>query len=145
MFDIGFSELVLIALIALIVLGPKRLPEAARAAGRWTAKLRHFITNVKHDFDSEMRNAEIMELQKLKQELDDTRRAMQDVSGHMIQRIGEFPTDASKPATTPFIEPLATPPIKKKRAKTGRSKKSKKASTTQPLHGSNRTKRTKPV
>ncbi len=88
MFDIGFSELVLIALLALIVLGPKRLPEAARTAGRWMAKLRHFVSEVRHDLDRELRNAEIMELQKLKHELDDTRRIMAETSSSVMQKIG---------------------------------------------------------
>ena len=49
MFDIGFSELVAVGLIALIVLGPKRLPEVARTAGRWMGQLRRFIADVKQD------------------------------------------------------------------------------------------------
>ena len=40
MFDIGFSELVLIALVALVVLGPERLPKAARRAGLWVRRAR---------------------------------------------------------------------------------------------------------
>lgn len=45
MFDIGFSELVLLALIALIVLGPERLPRVARAMGYWTGRARAYARN----------------------------------------------------------------------------------------------------
>ena len=58
MFDIGFSELVVIGLIALIVLGPKRLPEVARTAGKWMGQLRRFIDNVKQDLDHEIHQDE---------------------------------------------------------------------------------------
>lgn len=93
MFDVGFSELVLIALLALIVLGPKRLPEMARTAGRWMAKIRHFVANVKQDFDRGMRNAELTELHQLKQELDETRRLMEDTSGRLMQQISAIPSE----------------------------------------------------
>jgi len=61
-FDIAFSELVVIGLIALVILGPKRLPEMARAAGRWTARIRRFIEDVKRDMGSELRREELAEL-----------------------------------------------------------------------------------
>jgi len=65
MFDIGFSELVVIGLIALIVLGPKRLPEVARTAGKWMGQLRRFIADVKLDLDREMHTEDLAELRKL--------------------------------------------------------------------------------
>lgn len=85
MFDIGFSELVLIGLLALIVLGPKRLPEAARAAGRWMARLRRFIADVKRDFDRELHGEELAELRRLKEELDETRRLIGESSSEILQ------------------------------------------------------------
>ena len=59
MFDIAFSELVLIGLVALVVLGPRRLQEAARTAGRWMARLRRFVDDVKRDMDAELRQTEL--------------------------------------------------------------------------------------
>ena len=49
MFDIGFSELLLFGVIALIVLGPEKLPQAARTAGQWYAKLRRTISTLQSD------------------------------------------------------------------------------------------------
>jgi sec-independent protein translocase protein TatB len=102
MFDIGFSELVVIGLIALIVLGPKRLPEVARTAGRWLGRLRRFVSEVKQDLDREMHQEELAELRKLKQELDATRNLMQDASGELVKGFTEIAGDG---AAEPTIRP----------------------------------------
>lgn len=54
MFDIGFSELLLIAVVALVVLGPERLPKAARFVGLWVRKARAQWYSVKSEFEREM-------------------------------------------------------------------------------------------
>lgn len=97
MFDIGFSELVAVSLIGLIVLGPKRLPEVARTAGRWMGQLRRFITDVKQDLDREIHSEELSELRKLKRELDSTRRLMQDTSGELVKGFAEIDPGAAAP------------------------------------------------
>ncbi len=96
MFDIGFSELVLLGLLALIVLGPKRLPEAARAAGRWIARLRRFIADVKRDFDRELHSEELAELRRLKDELDETRRLIGESSSEILQGLNAQVAELSK-------------------------------------------------
>ncbi|OGI48952.1 MAG: twin arginine-targeting protein translocase TatB [Candidatus Muproteobacteria bacterium RBG_16_65_34] len=106
MFDVGLSELLLIAVVALIVLGPKRLPEVARAAGRWLARIRRFVADVKQDFDREMHDEELKELRKLKDDLDDTRRLMQETSGKLIQ---EFTAIPEARATVANPQPSASP------------------------------------
>lgn len=80
MFDIGFWELALVGILALIVLGPKRLPEAARAAGYWVGRIRHFIMNAKQDLDREMQGGGLDELRRLKEELEQTRRYMEETT-----------------------------------------------------------------
>jgi sec-independent protein translocase protein TatB len=97
MFDIGFSELVVVSLVGLIVLGPKRLPEVARTAGRWVGQLRRFIADVKLDLDREIHSEELSELRKLKQELDSTRRLMQDTSGELVKGFAEIDPAAAAP------------------------------------------------
>lgn len=59
MFDIGFSELLLIAVVALLVLGPERLPKAARFAGLWVRKARSQWYSVKSEFEREMASDEL--------------------------------------------------------------------------------------
>lgn len=108
MFDVGFSELVLIALLALIVLGPKRLPEAARAAGRWVGKLRRFVSDVKQDFDRELHSAELEELRKLKQEMTDARR----VFGESVSQFSSsIDPEAGSAVETPASSARLPPPV----------------------------------
>lgn len=54
MSDIGFSEILLLVAIALIVIGPKRLPEAARFLGYWIGKLRRSLQNARRDMEREL-------------------------------------------------------------------------------------------
>lgn len=65
MFDIGFSELLLFGVIALIVLGPEKLPQAARTAGQWYAKIRRTVTTLQSEIEAEL-------------DLAETRKQMQD-------------------------------------------------------------------
>ena len=62
MFDVGFQELVLIGVIALIVVGPERLPKMARTLGLWSGKIRYYVNQVKNDIDREVRAQELKEL-----------------------------------------------------------------------------------
>lgn len=59
MFDVGFWELSLVFVVALIVLGPERLPRAARTAGLWMGKARQMLSSVKADIDRELKAEEL--------------------------------------------------------------------------------------
>ncbi len=59
MFDIGFWELTVIAVVALLVIGPERLPKVARTAGLWAGRMRGFVMSVKADIDKELRAEEL--------------------------------------------------------------------------------------
>jgi sec-independent protein translocase protein TatB len=59
MFDIGFWELTLIGVVALIVIGPERLPKVARTVGLWVGRMRGFVLSVKADVDRELRAEEL--------------------------------------------------------------------------------------
>ena len=52
MFDVGFSELVLMAIVALVVLGPEKLPHAARVAGAWVGRIRRTVSNMQAEIET---------------------------------------------------------------------------------------------
>ena len=64
MFDVGFSEIVVIAVVALIVIGPERLPKAARTMGHLFGRLQRYVNDVKADINREIELAELRNLQK---------------------------------------------------------------------------------
>ena len=70
MFDLGFTEMMLIGIVALVVIGPERLPAVARTAGKYFGRLKRFMTTVKADVEQELRADELREiLNKQQQEL----------------------------------------------------------------------------
>jgi sec-independent protein translocase protein TatB len=74
MFDIGFWELCLIGVIALLILGPERLPRVARTAGMWAGRARRFMSEVKADIDAEMRRDELESLRQVGEDIKRVRR-----------------------------------------------------------------------
>jgi sec-independent protein translocase protein TatB len=66
LFDVAFSELVVIAVIALIVIGPEKLPKVARAMGAIAGRLQRYVSTMKADIEREM---QVEELQRLQQEI----------------------------------------------------------------------------
>ena len=68
MFDIGWSELLLIGVVALIVIGPKELPGVLRTLGQWMTKVRRMANEFQNQFQDAIREAELAELKK---EVDD--------------------------------------------------------------------------
>lgn len=87
MFDVGFWELMFIGVIALLVLGPERLPRVARTAGLWLGKARHMLATVKSDIDRELAAEELKrtiakqaELPGLHEIIEETEDAVKDLS-----------------------------------------------------------------
>ena len=64
MFDVAFSELIVIALVALIVIGPERLPKVARTAGILLGRLQRYVNDVKSDIQREMQMEELKKVQE---------------------------------------------------------------------------------
>ncbi len=62
MFDVGFQELLLIGVVALIVVGPERLPDLARKMGMWLGRGRRMISNLKQDIDAELKATELQKI-----------------------------------------------------------------------------------
>lgn len=80
MFDIGFTELLLCAVIALLVLGPERLPAAARAAGRWVGLVRRTVRQFTRELDEQLKADELREELRKAGDigLDDVRKTVDD-------------------------------------------------------------------
>jgi sec-independent protein translocase protein TatB len=74
MFDFGFSKLLLIGIVALVVIGPERLPKVARTLGHLYGRLQRYVTQVKADINREM---EAAELGKMKTEFESAARVFQ--------------------------------------------------------------------
>ena len=92
MFDVGFWELAIIAVIALLVIGPERLPKAARTAGLWVGRARRMVTDVKADIDREIRDGDLAELKKAGEELKKTQSAVESAGAQIIEdsELGEL-------------------------------------------------------
>jgi len=81
MFDIGFAEMIIIGIVALLVIGPERLPGVARQAGIYIGRIKRFVSSVRSDVEREFRTEELQrmldeqktELQSLKQAVDKVR------------------------------------------------------------------------
>jgi sec-independent protein translocase protein TatB len=103
MFDIGFSELILIALVALIVIGPEKLPRVARTAGALLGRLQRYVSDVKSDIQREM---QIEDLKRLQQQVEESARSL-EVS--VDKELREVETSLNKAAGVPDPETPALP------------------------------------
>ena len=115
MFDIGFSEMIVIAVIALIVLGPEKLPRVARTAGHLLGRMQRYVNDVKADINREI---ELDELRKLQKEMQDAAQSIeQTVKGEInaaqseFKQIGITAQQALSPAASdPIADAFADPP-----------------------------------
>jgi sec-independent protein translocase protein TatB len=98
MFDIGFSELILIAVVMLLVVGPERLPRIARTTGLWVGKMRGFMSSVKADIDRELATEELRKALAKQAAVPELEELIDEVSGKPLQA-GE--TSASEKADVP--------------------------------------------
>lgn len=105
MFDIGFSELLVIGVVALIVLGPERLPKVARTAGHLFGRMQRYVSDVKAEIKREMHNEDIMKLQTSLQEAKDAVSGVEQTihrevaeTGHLLKAVEE------PPASLEFVE-----------------------------------------
>jgi sec-independent protein translocase protein TatB len=119
MFDIGWSELLVIAVVALIVIGPKELPAVLRTVGQWTTKIRRMAGEFQSQFQEALREAEMADLKK---HADDLNKAAQsltkpldpsDYLGKLDEPEPPPPTTSSIPVTkvesAPLPEPVSAP------------------------------------
>ena len=117
MFDVGFSEMLMIGIVALVVIGPERLPRVARTVGLLLGRMRRYVSDIKADIDREM---QLEELKRLKAELQDSAREFEQSMTQEIQSVRQTlqsglageehapETDASAKALA-GVEPPASP------------------------------------
>ncbi len=87
MFDIGFMELCLIGVVALLVVGPERLPRLARSLGLWLGKARRFMSDVKSDIKAELEHEDLAALKDIKSDLEQARDELQKTSSSMNETL----------------------------------------------------------
>lgn len=85
MFDIGFSEMIFIMVIVLLVVGPERLPRIARTAGLWLGKMRGFVSTVKADIDRELATDELRKALDKQAAMPELEELIDEVSGKPIR------------------------------------------------------------
>lgn len=99
MFDIGFTELVVIGVVALIVVGPERLPRVARTAGALLGRLQRYVADVKADINREI---ELDELRKMK---DSVQQAASEFETSMNEDLRKAETDLNRAVAEAGSEP----------------------------------------
>ncbi len=110
MFDISFSELMVIAVVALIVIGPEKLPKVARTAGAFFGRMQRFVAQVKDEVNRESRFAE---LQHLQQEVQSSlQQGMQDIEHSILPPASNMPVTIEGEAV---MDAEAIAPVKKPR------------------------------
>ena len=104
MFDIGFSEVLIIAVVALLVLGPERLPKAARFAGLWVRRARAQWYSVKAEFEREIAQEDLM-----RQVREPFAEAMAETGAQMRALDADLSAPYRVPEDTAQARPVATP------------------------------------
>lgn len=88
MFDVSFSELLVIAVVALLVIGPEKLPKVARTVGAFTGRMQRYMAQIKEEVNREMR---FEELQKLQQEIKQSvESVVENTQGNINQQMVEI-------------------------------------------------------
>jgi len=129
MFDMGFTEMMLIGIVALIVIGPERLPGVARTAGKYFGRLKRFMTSVKADVEQELRADELRQILADQQRELDTIKDSMNVAGKAFEKevndvsaageslaesLDETPSIPEQSSASDTVEPKSTPRRKPK-------------------------------
>lgn len=111
MFDLSFWEILVIGIIAVIVVGPERLPGMAYTAGKWITKVKRFVANARAEVESEFNTAELRklmnaqeeEMQKLRKLVEDTRHDVEQ-STHILTQSVDEAAQAVRDSAAPVAE-----------------------------------------
>ncbi|MDO9179906.1 MAG: Sec-independent protein translocase protein TatB [Agitococcus sp.] len=114
MFDVGFSELILLAIVALVVLGPEKLPHAARMAGAWLGRIKRTMTNIQMEIEKEvsaqeMRDRINQEIERLKALSDPINNEIKAVENTIHQHVND--ASQSIDAAPAYLEAQNNTPI----------------------------------
>ncbi|MHB0807161.1 Sec-independent protein translocase protein TatB [Stutzerimonas nitrititolerans] len=107
MFDIGFTELLLVGLVALVVLGPERLPGAVRTTGLWVGRLKRSFSNIKAEVEREI-GADEIRRQLHNERILDLEREMKTMK-ESIMPPSSSPSSDTRPTTTEVTKPAPEP------------------------------------
>jgi len=102
MFDIGFWEMAMIGIVALVIIGPERLPKVARTVGLWTGKARRMMRDVKADIKREMKEQDIADLTELKKDFQSAGEEIKGATGNIKESVGA--EDLTKSLKESFAE-----------------------------------------
>lgn len=94
MFDVGLSELMVIAVVALVVIGPERLPKVARTAGLLLGRLQRYVSDVKSDINREI---QLDELKKMQQQMTDQVKGLEASVTHEMREVESSVNSAVAP------------------------------------------------
>lgn len=99
MFDIGFWELCLIGLVSLLVIGPEKLPKAARVAGFWVGKTRNMVASIKTEIKEELQAEEMRQIIKEQAGVEEIQTMLEqgsDTIDHITSTIKSLPEEDVK-------------------------------------------------
>jgi len=101
MFDIGFSEILVIAVVALIVIGPERLPKVARTLGHLMGRAQRYVSGLKADVSREMELEELRQAQRhVQQEVDSAEQVVRTSVQQLDQHLQQLDIPAEPPPKT---------------------------------------------
>lgn len=107
MFDVGFWELSVIGIVALVIVGPERLPGLARTVGLWVGKGRRMISDVKRDIDRELKASEAAELNALKTDIENAGKEVTKVADSIKEQSGIKDVENSFKDTFKDVKPVS--------------------------------------
>ena len=120
MFDIGFPELLLISVVALVVIGPEKLPETVRTVALWIGRLKRSLSNIRLELENEIGADEIRQQlhnENIMKELSDTKSELEDIIQNADNSISDaknslksIPSQLANPSADEKIEERSSQP-----------------------------------
>lgn len=114
MFDIGFSEILVIMVVALVVIGPERLPKVARSMGQWWGRIQRYLNKIKQDVNSSIELEELRETQrKFQAEADEMERSLSSAGSEINHSLSMLEKELENSAQNPDkdVAPPAPSPL----------------------------------